>query len=60
MQEYLTRRLQNAERKRLRRIYGPICEEATWRSRYSEEVYSLYDEADLVTAVKIARLRWAG
>jgi hypothetical protein len=38
----------------------PICEEAIWRSRYNEELYRLYDEADLVTTVKIARLRWAG
>ena len=44
----------------LRRIYGPICEEAVWRSRYNEELYYLYDEADLVTTVKITRLRWAG
>jgi hypothetical protein len=48
------------ERKILRRIYGPICEEATWRSRCNEELYRLYDETDLVTAVKISRLRWAG
>ena len=48
------------ERKILRRIYGPTCEEAVWRSRYNEELYSLYDEADLVTAIKITRLRWAG
>jgi hypothetical protein len=48
------------ERKILRRIYGPICEEATWRSRYNEELYCLYDETDLVTAIKITRLRWAG
>jgi len=48
------------ERKILRRIYGPICEEAVWRSRYNEELYHLYDEADLVTATKITRLRWAG
>jgi hypothetical protein len=48
------------ERKILRRIYGPICEEATWRSRYNEELYCLYDETDLVTAIKIIRLRWAG
>ena len=47
-------------RKILRRIYGPICEEATWRSRYTEELYCLYDETDLVTTIKIARLRWTG
>jgi hypothetical protein len=48
------------ERKILRRIYGPICEEATWRSRCNEELYRLYDEADLVTTIKITRLRWTG
>ena len=48
------------ERKILRRIYGPICEGATWRSRYNEELYRLYDETDLVTTIRITRLRWAG
>jgi len=48
------------ERKILRRTYGPICEEEIWRSRYNEELYRLYDEADLVTTVKSTRLRWAG
>jgi len=48
------------ERKILRRICGPICEEAVWRSGYNEELYRLYDEADLVTTVNITRLRWAG
>jgi hypothetical protein len=47
-------------RKILRRIYGAFCEEATWRSRYNEELYRLHDEADLVTTIKITRLRWAG
>jgi hypothetical protein len=47
-------------RKILRRIYGPICEGATWRSRYDEELYRLYDETDLVTSVRITRLRWVG
>jgi hypothetical protein len=47
------------ERKILR-IYGPICEEATCRSRYNEELYCLYDENDLVTTINITRLRWAG
>jgi hypothetical protein len=48
------------ERKILRRIYGPLCEGATWRSRYNGELYRLYDEIGLVTAIRISRLRWAG
>jgi hypothetical protein len=47
-------------RKILRSIYGPICEGATWRSRYNEELYRLYDETDLVTSIRKTRLRWAG
>jgi hypothetical protein len=31
-----------------------------WRSRYNDELYHLYDETDLVTTVRITRLRWAG
>jgi hypothetical protein len=27
---------------------------------YNEELYRLYDEIDLVTAIRISRLRWAG
>jgi len=48
------------ERKILRRIYRPICEGVTWRSRYNEGLYRLYDEIDLVTTIRITRLRWAG
>jgi hypothetical protein len=48
------------ERKILRRIYGPIYGEATWRSRYNEELYHLHDETDLVTTFRITRFRWAG
>jgi hypothetical protein len=48
------------ERKILRRIYGPLCEGELWRSRYNEELYHLYDEIDLVTAIRISRPRWAG
>jgi hypothetical protein len=53
-------RLGDFERKILRRIYAHIREEATWRSRYNEEMCCLYDETDLVTTIKITRLRWAG
>jgi hypothetical protein len=47
------------DRKILRRIYGPLCEGATWRSRHNEELYCLY-EIDLITAIRISRLRRAG
>ena len=47
-------------RKILKRIFGPICEEATWRSRYNEELYRLYDGVDLVTTFEINGVRWAG
>jgi len=53
-------RLGDLERKILRRINGPLCEGAIWRSRYNEELYRLYDETDLVTTIRITRLRWAG
>jgi hypothetical protein len=45
------------EREILRRIYGPVCEGVTWRSRRNEELYRLYDETDLVTSIRITRLR---
>jgi hypothetical protein len=48
------------ERKILRSLYGPICEGVTWRSRYNEELYRLYDETDLIITIRITRLRWAG
>ena len=37
-----------------------ICEGVTWRSRYNKELYHLYDETDLITTIRITRLRWAG
>jgi hypothetical protein len=53
-------RLAVFKKKILSRIYGPICEGKIWRSRYNEELYRLYNETDLVTTIKITRLRWAG
>jgi len=49
--------LESLREKILRRIHGPISEEVTWRSRYYEELYRLYDETDLVTTIRITRLR---
>jgi hypothetical protein len=39
------------ERKVLRRIYGPIPDSDTWRSRYNSELYASYKEPKLTTAM---------
>ena len=31
-----------------------------WRTRYNNELYTLYDELDVVKVVKIGRMRWLG
>lgn len=48
------------ERRVLRKIYGPICENGQWRIRTNKEVYELYDEPTIVAEYKRSRLRWAG
>jgi hypothetical protein len=47
------------ERKVLRKIYGPVQDKGTWRSRHNDELYTLFKEPKLTTAIRLARLRWA-
>lgn len=48
------------ERKVLRRIYGPVCENGNWRMRKNEELKEMFQEPDLVSLVKKNLLRWLG
>lgn len=48
------------ERKILRHIYRGVFENGVWRRRYNFELYQLYNEPDIVKAIKINRLRWVG
>jgi hypothetical protein len=50
------------ERSILRMIYDPLNRNVIWKTRYeySNELYTHYDEIDLVGVVKIERLRWLG
>jgi hypothetical protein len=48
------------ERKILRAIFVPTNEHGEWRIKYNNELYTLYKESDIVTYIKINRLRWAG
>ena len=52
--------LNTFERKILRRIFGPICEEGEWRRRYNRELYELYQDVDVVRKAKTRRLHWLG
>jgi hypothetical protein len=41
------------ERRILRSIYGPTCEDGVWRIKYNDELYSLYKDADIVRIIKV-------
>jgi hypothetical protein len=47
------------ERKILRKIFGPVSINGSWRLRYNEELYHMYRSADVVTHIKLRRLEWA-
>ena len=46
------------ERRMLRMIYGPFSDNGTWRTRCTNERYTLYDGLHIVNVIKIGRLRW--
>jgi hypothetical protein len=48
------------ERKVLRRTFGPLQDNGTWRSRYNDELRTLFKEPKLTTDIKTERLLWAG
>ena len=48
------------ERKLLRAVFGPANDNGEWRIQYNNELYTLYKESDIVTYIKIKRLKWAG
>jgi hypothetical protein len=47
------------ERKVLRAIFGPTNDNGEWRIKYSDKLYTLYKDSDIITYIKINRLRWA-
>jgi len=46
------------ERRMLRMIYGPVYDNGTWRTRYTNELYIPYNGLHIVNVIKIGRLRW--
>jgi hypothetical protein len=48
------------ERKILRKIYGPKCEQGVWRIRANLELQNAYRSPDIVTEIKVRRLERLG
>jgi hypothetical protein len=42
------------------KVYGPISENGNWRSRYNHKLYQLYEDSEIIKAIKAGRLRWPG
>uniref|UniRef100_A0A8D8T8C5 Uncharacterized protein n=1 Tax=Cacopsylla melanoneura TaxID=428564 RepID=A0A8D8T8C5_9HEMI len=47
-------------RKIVRRIYGAVQEDDTWRIRYNDEINNILHGEDIVRFIKSQRLRWYG
>lgn len=48
------------EKKILRAIFGPTNDQGRWRRRYDFELKRLYKEQDIISFIKVNRLRWVG
>jgi hypothetical protein len=48
------------ERKILRKIYGPKCEQGVYRIRSNLEIQNLCKSPDIVTEIKVGRLKLLG
>ncbi|GFW58015.1 uncharacterized protein TNCV_2741611 [Trichonephila clavipes] len=48
------------ERKILSFIFEGIQENGMWRRKSNFELYQSYNESDIVTFIKIHRIKWAG
>jgi hypothetical protein len=44
----------------LRNIYGPIEDQNGWRIRTNDELQVMYRKPNIVTTIKVRRLKWAG
>jgi hypothetical protein len=45
----------------LKRIFGPKRDDGTgdWRKLHNEELHNLYSSPNIITMIKLRRMRWA-
>jgi hypothetical protein len=48
------------ERKVIRKIYRPVCEDGVWKATSNSEINSLLQGEDVVRQAKSLRLSWLG
>jgi hypothetical protein len=48
------------ERKILRKIYGPTCENGHWRIKINFELESKHKCQDIFSVIQVRRLEWLG
>ena len=53
-------RLGTEDRKILRRIYGKVVEQGTWRIGNNQELRELYKDLDIVADIKKKIMEWIG
>jgi hypothetical protein len=46
------------DRKVLRKIYGPTCDNGRWRIRYNNELYQLFGELVIMREIKARIVKW--
>ena len=54
------KRLAVLERKVLRRILGAVKIINTWRRRNNSEMMNLYEDVDIISFIRLSRLKWIG
>jgi hypothetical protein len=52
------RLLSNCYNRILRYVFGPVKGNGAWGKRYSLELYKLFNEADIITFVKVKGIEW--
>jgi hypothetical protein len=60
MSSETSKRLAVFERKALRKILGAIKINNCWRRRHNNELIQLYGDLDMISFIRINRLRWIG
>jgi hypothetical protein len=60
MSSEISKQLAIIENKILRKILGAINIKTGWRRRYNNELIQLYGDLDVVSFIRINRLRWIG